>query len=62
MPKLFASYDDPAWPVAITFILVNLIAFMYILVVYVIIVIKSSATPEGAQGGRSRETISEFLK
>ena len=60
MPKLFTSYDDPAWPVAMTFIIVNLMAFMYILVVYIIIVTKVRGTPEGAKGGSPRDTISEF--
>jgi len=51
MPKLFASTHDPAWPMAFTFIVINLGSFIYILIAYIIIVVKSnnSSTVAGAR-------------
>ena len=62
MPKLFASHDDPAWPMATFFILLNLSAFLFILMVYIIIVVKSNATLQGGDHYNSRDISSKENK
>ena len=60
MPKLFADRNDPAWPMAFTFVTINLIAFIYIAIVYVVIVTKSKATLQGGDDHMSnRDMLSE---
>ena len=44
IPKIFARYDDPSWPLTITIMAINFLSFLYIVVAYCIIVCKSKTS------------------